>query len=969
MSSWMVYTLGDAGFFAGLFNAIAMIFGSSAFRGDASDFGGTLIYLAFLFALIAVLMNGLMSQWKSGNNPTMLLVLFIVWMVGGYTKATVVIEDIYSGSSRAVDNVPLMVAVPASIITTVAMDLGRLSQTAFQAADANATELTTDGFVNPLKLMLSVRQAASYSPHMTQNWGGFVRNCMIGASSPQQLLSSTDGVYGALTNAANLTAHRHTNYYAANAVSPTVMSCADAGPQIQSDFIAYFNETNPALNRAMRDATGRNSTSTDKTWTDLSNFYATNSTLAGLSAQRTSANIMMHQTTNDVFKCGNNSSDPTAYFQCTQVLSGQQQAFTVDSAASGAGFTRTVITSMGFLLAIFIGLAPLVIIVALMSGANALPLLGKYILFGAWTQSWLPAAYMVNYFIVYTWTESMANLKKMFLPVPAPANAALPIEAVPLFFSETMDKIAVASDLLAAVPLITLAAMTGSYFALAKLGERWSGKDYSDEKMAAPSLSNVGAVSSNAAVRDYSLGAGGQMTGAARVKYNLQDGLSQSVADKEQEALRVGSEVTQDWSKGGRFSSGWDRAVQTARSDVSQVGQTWAQGVSFADKMVQNDSFGNKVSDAVRSELGAQVKASMSAAMMGNGISGVLAGNYSGVSQEAKEWLTSTSEGKEWANQIRNEYSKQQYSSLQGTDSLTKKAGFSEDEAAGVRESVSRQASTVSAYEEATQVASGIAGTYSGNAGELNRNLMAAGMYETVMGMHASLYNGTGEASDRYREAYNKIESHEKGLGVQAFDAQLGWVMGAMLSSGQYDNVMSVGQQITGSQGLDTPELGSNKGVGSPVTTLEGKTVEELKARHGAAPAGPAAPQVNPNFAREAAGERDAPIDPIPSRPSNSSPANPGGVRTFSSDDGKRVMRGADVNATQGVFGAGAYVVDETINTAGKAVDAAGDAVNFVARQYNENIGAPFANAVNDFFGIGTNTKVNTDTSTSGGGR
>ena len=80
-------------------------------------------------------------------------------------------------------------------------------------------------------------------------------------------------------------------------------------------------------------------------------------------------------------------------------------------------------------------------------------------------------------------------------------------------------------------------------------------------------------------------------------------------------------------------------------------------------------------------------------------------------------------------------------------------------------------------------------------------------------------------------------------------------------------------------------------------------------------------------------------------------------------------MRGADVNATQGVFGAGAYVVDETINTAGKAVDAAGDAVNFVARQYNENIGAPFANTVNDFFSIGTNTKVNSETTPSGGGR
>ena len=475
-------------------------------------------------------------------------------------------------------------------------------------------------------------------------------------------------------------------------------------------------------------------------------------------------------------------------------------------------------------------------------------------------------------------------------------------------------------------------------------------------KMAAPSLSNVGAVSSNAAVRDYSLGAGGQMTGAARVKYNLQDGLSQSVADKEQEALRVGSEVTQDWSKGGRFSSGWDRAVQTARSDVSQVGQTWAQAVSFADKMSQNSAFGDKVSDAIRSELGAQLKTSVNGAIMGTGVTGVAAGNMTGVSQKAREWAENTQEGKDWANAIRNEFSKQQYSSLQGTDSLTTKAGYSEDEAAGIRESVSRQASTVRAYEEATQVASSISGTYSGHAGEINRNLMAAGMYETVMGMHASLYNGTGEASDRYREAYNKIESHEKGLGVQAFDAQLGWVMGAMLSSGQYDNVMSVGQQITGAQGLDTPELGSNKGVGSPVTTLEGKSVEELKARHGTAPAGPSAPQVNPTFAKMASGEMPAPIDEIPSRPANESPAKPEGARVFTAEEARVFAHGADINATQAALGVGGYMVDETLSLPERAIKSAADA-------YNSNIGVPFSNVVNDFF---TNTRVNNESSPSG---
>ena len=233
---------------------------------------------------------------------------------------------------------------------------------------------------------------------------------------------------------------------------------------------------------------------------------------------------------------------------------------------------------------------------------------------------------------------------------------------------------------------------------------------------------------------------------------------------------------------------------------------------------------------------------------------------------------------------------------------------------------------------------------------------MAAGMYETVMGMHASLYNGTGEASDRYREAYNKIESHEKGLGVQAFDAQLGWVMGAMLSSGQYDNVMSVGQQITGAQGLDTPELGSNKGVGSPVTTLEGKSVEELKARHGTAPAGPSAPQVNPTFAKMASGEMPAPIDEIPSRPANESPAKPEGARVFTAEEARVFAHGADINATQAALGVGGYMVDETLSLPERAIKSAADA-------YNSNIGVPFSNVVNDFF---TNTRVNNESSPSG---
>lgn len=584
----------------------------------------------------------------------------------------------------------------------------------------------------------------------------------------------------------------------------------------------------------------------------------------------------------------------------------QQQAFTVDAAAAGSGFTRTVISSMGFLLALFFGLSPLVILVALMSGANALPLIGKYILFGAWTQSWLPMAYVVNFFVLHTWSDAMRQL------LDGVTGGGIPMNMLPAFWMTTTDKIAIASDLLASVPLITLAAMTGSYFALAKLGERWSGRDYSDERMVTPKLASVSPISSNEALRTHSPGAGGQMGGAARVKYNLQDGLSQSVADKEQEALRVGSEVARDWSKGGRFSTGWAKAVQRAKTDHTQVGQAWAQAVSFADEMLKDSAFGDKISDGARSDLSVGLQTSVNAAIMGTGLNGVAAGDYSLVGQKGKEWITTTKEGQKWAEQVRSEFSKTQYTALQGTDTLTTNAGYSDEEAAAIRESITTQASVTKAYEQATQVAASIGGTYSGHAGELHNNLVAAGMYQPVMGMHSALYNGVGADSDRYREAYDRIERHEQGLQVQAYDAQLGWAVGAMLSSGQYDRVMEVGQHLTGARGLDTPASGSNKGVGAPVTTLEGNTLEDLKARHGAAPAGPAVAPVNPVYRVLAEQEGGANFVEVPDRPTNNSPARPQELPTRTEEEVREAAKQADVNATAATLGTAGYMLDET---------------------------------------------------------
>lgn len=910
---WMIYTLGDAAFFAAVLNGVAMVFGSGFFRGDSGSFGGSAILMVFLLALMAVLVSALINQWRSGNNPTMLLVLFILWFAGGYARVNVVIEDVYTGNAQAVDNVPLIVGVPASLITTAAISIGELFQTAFGMVDATSGEMNTQGFMNPLKLILSVRHASSYSPHLVSNWTNFARHCIIGSSNPSALMSDPGGIIDALQNSDNHSPWRKTPVFANNlsatgdALLPTIMSCDEAGPHIAAELNDYFDSTNPALNKAVRDGLGRNMNVDDKTWDDIANFYGSSAALTGLDAQKTSANIMMYQATMDVFKCGNNSSDPTAYFACTQLLSDQQQAFAVDAAAAGAGFSRTVISSMGFLLALFFGVSPLVMLVALASGAQAFSLIGKYIMFGAWTQSWLPVAYIVNFFVMWTWTDAVEQLTSRF-------DDGIPLESLPLFWMETADKIAIASDLLAAVPLITLAVMTGSYFALAKLGDRWSNRDYANERMVAPQLASVGAVANSDSFRNFSVGAGGQLAGAMRQTFNFQDGMSQAVSDKQQEMLRVGSETSNDWSSTGRFASGWDRVTSTARTDAAQIGQTWANAISFTDKMAQTSAFSDKVSDGVRGEVSGQARASMAALLKGNGLQGVFAGNYSMLSQEAREWVTGTQEGKEWANQIRSEFSRQEYTSLQGSEQLAIKAGFTREEAGSIRESLSRQAATVQAYEEATQIASSVGSSLSGHAGQIHHALLP--QYQSVMGMHAALYAGTDDASERYRESYDRIARAEANQGVTAADAQMGWVVGAMLGTGHHQQVMEIGRNVTGAAGLSTPNSGSYQGIAVPVHDRDGNPVEQVASRHGAAPPAPTVAGLN------------SPPPEVPVKPENTAPANPGGVRTFTREDGRRTMAGADEIMTNTGLGAAGYVVDATINTVAAPVRAAGDVYN-----------------------------------------
>jgi len=66
----------------------------------------------------------------------------------------------------------------------------------------------------------------------------------------------------------------------------------------------------------------------------------------------------------------------------------------------------------------------------------------------------------------------------------------------PLFYEKVSTKLALASDMIGAVPLLCMSLFTGSMFATTRIAERWGGRDYYDEKVNSPEPVKMDAVAS-----------------------------------------------------------------------------------------------------------------------------------------------------------------------------------------------------------------------------------------------------------------------------------------------------------------------------------------------------------------------------------------------------------------------------------------------------------------------------------------
>lgn len=440
-------------------------------------------------------------------------------------------------------------------------------QTAFSDPPASVEfKMGPNGFVSPLNMILALREASSHSGMLHTNWYNFSRFCLRNVrKTPGQVMAYPDGVMGILNDIEKITySNRRTTVRWLEGdgdeakLKSEHMGCVDAGAKIKEQVEKFLSEDSKQLSKVLTKAQKAGAGENPAGMKDLENLIAQINVKGLKRGVEVAANILFWQTTNDVFNCGHLTLDPASYTSCASLLHDQQQTWAIDSAAAGSGFGRTVMASSSFLLALFFSLGPFVLLVVVAMAAQGFGLLVKYIIFGIWTQSWIPVAHIVNYFIIFSWKSSLERLEKAY-EASGYTGKTLPLESVPRILSETVDAIAIAADLFAAVPLITLAVFTGSYFAFTRIADRFSSRDYTNERMIQPPPMQPAAMATMASAMEGNRGGGQSAPGLGASKMSLSASSKQAESASMATAYSSTAAVGRMLSDGMDKNSGWEK--------------------------------------------------------------------------------------------------------------------------------------------------------------------------------------------------------------------------------------------------------------------------------------------------------------------------------------------------------------------------------------------------------------------------
>ncbi|MEC4718214.1 conjugal transfer protein TraG N-terminal domain-containing protein [Noviherbaspirillum sp. CPCC 100848] len=487
-----VYSLGDLEIIRAGLTAVAMLFDSGntdLFTGAGAAGLGHAAGFGLMVSVGWIAMKVIVGQPFA---PGHLLAVMLAYIIMFVPKVTMNIEDIYTGQVAVVDGVPLGVALPGGVISGVSRSITLKIDQALRTADAETSTLSENGMVSPLKLMLAARGAALVDEAFTLSMSRYISECTDGI--PPNAASSAASPFLFLQNPFQnyLTAIYPFGSSPSSAnqwTTPEFVTCTDAANKLDTklreiisgpDFDEYLTQR-MGVNRPAGTMGGR--------WTanDLQ-VYINNFATAGTDAQNVMAQLATSDIIADTYRCG--ALDKADAISCSAAMRSAVEGAKFDSAGRGSVFARTMIPSMNVFMFLFFAISPLIAVVIAVSGMHGVTkVMPNYLLFGVWTQSWLPMAAIINHFIL---RQSKEAAERGLITADG-----LPLRSGVEFYDLLSTKIAAASDLLASTPIVTFAIISGSVMGLAQLASK-AGDSFS-EKNVAPDVNKVDSAASVAA--------------------------------------------------------------------------------------------------------------------------------------------------------------------------------------------------------------------------------------------------------------------------------------------------------------------------------------------------------------------------------------------------------------------------------------------------------------------------------------
>lgn len=489
LSSFTIYTLGDTSSFWTMLNAVAMFFSDRGLFESAALLGS-------LIAIIYLIMNLIPGSSVTSNPVAGFVGLGIVYTLSAI-PTSVVVQNIYTGSIVKVDNIPAIISIPASAFTKAAYNVFQTSETVFQSVDGRYQTVKDNGFTSPLKLLFALRKGLPQeAPLLALNIKTFAKDCITNSDAFKDEMTKAPNALTYMLDHGNPTSL--TFDYPANSSDPVGTNCGAEAGVLKTRAEEFFNgnltygDVNAIINQNMTKMSATKPGAGSLPYT-LGDSQAQVNNIIGQNlngAVQDQRDIMSNLITYDVLKngmacsgVGANAQQANACWLEEAAARQAEEQWKADAAAAGSMFTKLMRPAIQFFQLMFFAFSPFAIIAALLMAGRSLGMIVKYLMFGAWTISWLPFTSVIQ---MYIQNEVSANIASMAKPA-ANGVGGITMANTPAMYEMLSVNLALASDLLAAVPLFSFAILTGGAMAMTSLAERLSTRDKFDEKSVSPS--------------------------------------------------------------------------------------------------------------------------------------------------------------------------------------------------------------------------------------------------------------------------------------------------------------------------------------------------------------------------------------------------------------------------------------------------------------------------------------------------